>query len=312
MERVKLTREELYDRVWTEPMRTLAPHYGLSDVGLAKTCKRLRVPVPARGYWAKKAAGYTVERLPLPALSNNPSLSDREVTIGYHLEAQDSPTVPMLIRKQAAFESAPENLIVVSDGLRAPHPFVRKTTEVLKGSGRTATELLYNYPESYLDVHVTRPMLPRALRIMDALVKAFEERGWKVSLGSKSRDHDRKSYVTMLNQAVSFGVREKLKKVETHAARDWEAKYADMPSGKLALVIRHSWGYGVEKSWEDTASRRVEDRLNEFIVALFSEAYDELEGKLEEKSMNATGSRKSRDSRSKRTAKKSSSPGLGP
>jgi hypothetical protein len=44
MEAVKLTREDLYERVLAEPMSKLAQHYGLSDVGLAKTCKRLRYP----------------------------------------------------------------------------------------------------------------------------------------------------------------------------------------------------------------------------------------------------------------------------
>jgi hypothetical protein len=49
-EAVVLTREQLYDEVWSEPMATLAQKYGLSDVGLAKICRKLDVPVPWRGY----------------------------------------------------------------------------------------------------------------------------------------------------------------------------------------------------------------------------------------------------------------------
>ena len=41
-----LTRKELYDRVWTEPMQKLGKDFGLSDVGLAKTCRRYAIPVP--------------------------------------------------------------------------------------------------------------------------------------------------------------------------------------------------------------------------------------------------------------------------
>jgi hypothetical protein len=33
---ITLSREELYKWVWTEPVRTLATQFGLSDVGLAK------------------------------------------------------------------------------------------------------------------------------------------------------------------------------------------------------------------------------------------------------------------------------------
>ena len=49
---IELTREELYERVWTTPMRKLAVEFGLSDVGLAKVCRRHKIPWPARGYWA--------------------------------------------------------------------------------------------------------------------------------------------------------------------------------------------------------------------------------------------------------------------
>jgi hypothetical protein len=50
-------------------MQNLAPKYGVSDVGLAKACRKLHIPLPGRGYWAKKAAGKSVpERLPLPGV----------------------------------------------------------------------------------------------------------------------------------------------------------------------------------------------------------------------------------------------------
>jgi hypothetical protein len=51
--KVMLTREELYEKVWTTPMQKLAVEFGLSDRGLAKLCGRHQVPVPPRGYWAR-------------------------------------------------------------------------------------------------------------------------------------------------------------------------------------------------------------------------------------------------------------------
>jgi hypothetical protein len=47
------TREELYDLVWSRPISKLAKELGVSDVGLAKACKRADVPLPGLGYWAK-------------------------------------------------------------------------------------------------------------------------------------------------------------------------------------------------------------------------------------------------------------------
>jgi hypothetical protein len=70
---IKLTRAELYDPVWETPTSHLAKQFGLSDVGLAKTCTRLDIPRPSYGYWARKSAGGSVERTPLPAC-DTPSL----------------------------------------------------------------------------------------------------------------------------------------------------------------------------------------------------------------------------------------------
>jgi hypothetical protein len=41
MNPITLTRAELYDLVWETPTSHLAKQFGLSDVGLAKTCTRL-------------------------------------------------------------------------------------------------------------------------------------------------------------------------------------------------------------------------------------------------------------------------------
>jgi ankyrin repeat protein len=65
----KYDREQLYEKVWSQPMRILAQQYGVSDVCLARVCRLLRVPLPGLGYWAKRAAGRaTKNRPPLPPL----------------------------------------------------------------------------------------------------------------------------------------------------------------------------------------------------------------------------------------------------
>src|SRR5262245_33698245 len=63
---IEISREDLYKLVWTEPIHKLSTEYCLSDVGLAKTCRRHNIPIPPRGYWAKKQAGHQVEAASLP------------------------------------------------------------------------------------------------------------------------------------------------------------------------------------------------------------------------------------------------------
>ena len=63
-----LTRQEMYDQVWSKPMTQLAAEFDLSDVGLRKICKAAKVPTPGIGYWAKLANGHQVTKTPLPTL----------------------------------------------------------------------------------------------------------------------------------------------------------------------------------------------------------------------------------------------------
>jgi hypothetical protein len=44
----------------------LSEEFGVSDVAIAKRCRRLNVPRPPRGYWAKIAAGRTPRKSALP------------------------------------------------------------------------------------------------------------------------------------------------------------------------------------------------------------------------------------------------------
>lgn len=62
----KLKRSALHALVWAKPMTQIGKELGISDVGLAKACRRHGIPVPPRGHWAKLAAGKQSPVTPLP------------------------------------------------------------------------------------------------------------------------------------------------------------------------------------------------------------------------------------------------------
>jgi hypothetical protein len=74
-----LTRNALYDLVWSEPMKTISERFGISDVALKKICVRATIPTPDRGYWAKKDAGKQTFQSEFPA--RPPGMSD-QILIG--------------------------------------------------------------------------------------------------------------------------------------------------------------------------------------------------------------------------------------
>lgn len=75
---VRFDRSGLFERVWSLPVATLAAEWGLSGPGLKKACRKLQIPVPPRGYWARLNAGQRVRRPPLPQL---PSGQVEEIVI---------------------------------------------------------------------------------------------------------------------------------------------------------------------------------------------------------------------------------------
>src|SRR4051794_24914698 len=85
---VVISREDLYALVWSEPISRLSRRFGLSDVGLAKACTPLMIPVPGRGYWAKKEVGRAPRPTRLPTLPASAGADKREL----HVRRRNAPT----------------------------------------------------------------------------------------------------------------------------------------------------------------------------------------------------------------------------
>src|SRR5262245_22170667 len=64
---IVLAWQESYDRVCAEPIQKVSNDLGLSDVGLANVSRRYGIPVPPRGYLAKRQAGHSPRKAPLPS-----------------------------------------------------------------------------------------------------------------------------------------------------------------------------------------------------------------------------------------------------
>jgi len=73
---VELSRDELYEKVWSLPGSKLAKQFGISDVALAKVCKKFEIPRPDRGYWARLEAGQTLTKPSLPTATKSLERSD--------------------------------------------------------------------------------------------------------------------------------------------------------------------------------------------------------------------------------------------
>ena len=255
-------RDSLYEEVWATPMAKLAQKYGISDVGLAKVCRKLAIPLPGRGYWAKKDAGQAVEKMPLPSFKEPYRL----------MMPKPKPEAPRI----ESFTTSDERAQVAKVEERDPqfilkrrsmsHPVIVQAREVLGRSNRDSHDLLWT-DDPCLDLCVSKAALPRALRFAAALITALEEEGFKISVRQGRKE---KTTATFCNQQIGFTIVEKidhiplasppkggvLQRVLTYAGTPHEQK----PSGRLGLRIWEPWD-ALPKSWNDGKTRTLEDML---------------------------------------------------
>jgi len=171
------SRKDLYEQVWTEPLRTLAKRFGLSDVGLKKLCKRNDIPTPGLGYWAKVQHGKPVKKVPLPPAPLR--TSEIVLTTAREEEAPLAVRGDSLVDRWLAREHLPEFQIAAPTAGMWRHPLSLQTEKALRRTKPQGGWLVS--PPGCLAVRVSAAMLPRALAIMDAVVTACEARGWSVT-----------------------------------------------------------------------------------------------------------------------------------
>lgn len=93
------SRNELYDKVWSEPISALALKIGVSNTAVSKACRKANIPRPGSRYWAKLRSGKRVQKIDLPlrfpGISATVHFGDRWMTNLFSVEL-DEPLNPMI------------------------------------------------------------------------------------------------------------------------------------------------------------------------------------------------------------------------
>ena len=253
-----ISREDLYALVWSEPMSRLSRRFGLSDVGLAKACTRMMIPVPGRGYWAKKEVGRSPRPTRLPTLPASAGADKRELRV----RRREAPTAVEAVREEPAAIH-----VIVPDILSDPHPLVAKSVKAFRGGKSSHDGYLQPKMHECLAVHATMGSIDRAMRIYDAAIKAIEERGHTVEIQKYKRDNyaepQYRTVVLVDGESVEIEITDTTRRIERPRERpaDPYPKYEHVPSGRLTVVIRN----GTQARWSDGAKHTLESQLGKFI-----------------------------------------------
>lgn len=261
MKTFSLTRQELYEQVWTKPMVTLAKEYSLSDNGLRKICKKYDVPIPPMGHWQKIQFNKKTTRIPLPK-------KEKEEEIKINI--QDSKLIANTDNpvRNAVAEKIKNNsslILKVADRLSKPDDIIVKTQSniekkkvsesysPLKGTVQT--------DRGFPSIIVSPKNISRSLRILDNLIKNFRLLGYRIDLRDEGLN-----IVAYDDDKMSIYIREKSNAVDTTSDYGWKSRDL-VANGKLSVKV-HRFG---TFEFADTNKSLVEDQIEKILIKIESE-----------------------------------------
>lgn len=267
----EFTRKELYDLVWSQPMRTVAASLGISDVALAKHCKKAGIPLPQRGYWAKKQAGKPTIQIALRP--RFPGTSDRVGESGSSnywgpdwaekFKEIAVPPVPVFDEDMPSVEQHARRLVGEVRCRRAfepAHPLVAKLLARDDERRKDFAKFRSDYYAPRYDAGIER----RRLLIINALFLAATRLGCRPSMNTSKYGQDagsERDICVMIGRShVHFTVEPIISKKEGQKER-----------------LRLAFGATRDREnsnrvWEDSDERQLEGGLTEVLVEVLVSA----------------------------------------
>lgn len=277
-------RETLYKEVWAAPVTEVAKKYKVSDVAIHKVCKSLEIPTPPQGYWAKLRAGKPVVKTPLP--KSTKTTKKTGVQTGYTPPAETNQNVlEFLGDEERAVVMAVASQILLPDENERMHSKIIAHRKVIaewkKQEKRNANDRWRprNAPAPPLLANtISDTSIPRACRIIDALIKAMEPLGCKLTANLAFVIHDETvsiSFSESQNKVDHIPTKEENRRLLEYEEERRKYSYASKPqirkydyqyNGRLCLTINN------HKSFRDCKTYQLEDRLGDMMLELYAAA----------------------------------------
>lgn len=266
---VEFAREEMYEKVWAKPVLQVAKEIGVSDVAIAKACRRAAVPLPPRGYWAKPVA----KRPKRPRLGQAPTTSEGPIKFSVFDPELTPQAQPKATKADgSALETGP---IVIPGNWNAPHPLIAQALAQSKsGKVKEGRCVL----ERSLDIRVSPAQIDRALLYMDSLIRSTEALGARWSVTEKG------TQLIYLEVEIPVTLRESLRREEIKESSpdlaprrkgEWRPNALDLTTrieflstGQLSLELNAWTDVPVRRNWKDTATTKIEDKLQDLLKCL--------------------------------------------
>jgi len=260
----ELNRVELYEKVWSIPMRKLAKEFGISDVGLAKLCRRHAIPLPGLGYWARIQHGQK------PAKDSLPTLADT------NLDAiMIYPSEP---RRRGYLDPADgEEPPIIQVGVDRPvtHPVVARIERSISRKSTDERGFLLTLQGRVVPLKVCAEALSRALRMLEALFTGLEDSHFAFEW---SKPYDKPLTIVGEQENINVMITEAIKRSDHKPTQEevlrqkreiyWRPRQWDYAAtGELRITIESCEFSFIQRNWTDGKRRKLEQLLGEVVVA---------------------------------------------
>ena len=249
---IKISRQELYEKVWSVPLSQLCKEYNLSDNGLRKICIKHDIPLPVSGYWSKVRFGKKVIKTKLPAKD--------EINIIIEIKPFEDKSSESFRDSLSEF---PDLIFIVPDELNNPDKITKALKQDLikkkpSSNGQRENVISSSYNLEVPDVVISKDNLSRALLIIDVLVKNFRILGFKVYCTLEGltieNDEGEKKKISLTEKSTA--------KIVVQGNYNWERRLF-FPNGKLMLRIGESYKMA---EFTDTATETLEKKMRKILL----------------------------------------------
>lgn len=295
-------RESLYNEVWTDPVTVVAQRYGMSDNGLRKNLRRLWIPLPPKGYWARVKAGQKVPKSELPKVRGELKNYVHSYAIKYRTdtdqltddELKESGDLSLLTDDTISFIHETCSKLQVKSQLRNPHHLITEHKEesayrekrnraLQQASFNTdyynITKNKYRDNKAAIPIDVSDVNINRAYRIMEALINTIDDMEGHTGLSLDSGKD--KAYLVVMRTYFYFEMREEKNKKICSSSEE------EAPPLLVLSLHAENWFYrSIQYSLEykDSDNEPLEDQVGKIILEILQTANKTLiEEKLKER-----------------------------
>ncbi len=256
---IEYTRDQLYQEIWSIPCVKLASKLGVSDVALAKTCRRLGIPRPPRGYWARIEAGERLKKEPLPPAK--PGQDSVKFWIAENVArreewARNNILTAGRISQKSTVELPPEGAEL--------HPVALKHLQALEKAKPGELGFVSIQSKNLFRCNVSQAILPHLSRALHAVICELEDRdiGFEPGKGDYqglqlTRDDDRVE-LNWREETVTL-TREPTNEEKRRPSWSWQLTETK-PSGQLSVEVS-AVGLRGKRKWSESDGLSLEKLL---------------------------------------------------